>query len=70
MQFRWKSTLIGGSAILALSTVALAQSPPQPPGIQPPPPTGRAPLYDLQQLPGLRGQVRQFTLFAGLLQPG
>jgi hypothetical protein len=62
MQFRWKSTLIGGSAILALGTVALAQSPPPPPGIQPPPAAGQAPLYDPQQLPVLRGEVRQFTL--------
>ncbi len=62
MQSVWKSTLISGSAILALSTVALAQNPPQPPGNQPPPAAGQAPLYDPQQLPVQRGQVRQFTL--------
>ena len=62
MRSQWKSTLIGGAAILALSTAALAQTPPQPPGDQPPPAAGPAPPDDRQQLPVQRGQVRQFTL--------
>jgi len=62
MQSQWRPALIGASAIIALSTGALAQTPPSPPPGPPPPAPGAAPVYDPQQLPIQRGQVQQFTL--------
>jgi hypothetical protein len=63
MMSHWKAVLFGGCAVVAISAGALAQSPPQPPIVQPPAPApGQAPLYNPQQLPAQRGQVQQFTL--------
>ncbi|MCL2724138.1 MAG: hypothetical protein FWD69_06835 [Polyangiaceae bacterium] len=62
MRSPWKTALIGGSALLALTASALAQTSPQPRANQPPPAAGLAPLYDPQQLPAHRGKVQQFTL--------
>jgi hypothetical protein len=62
MQPHWKAALVGGTAILALTADALAQSPPQPPANQLALAAGQTPLYDPQQLPAQRGQVQQFTL--------
>src|ERR1700693_1959393 len=63
MTSRWKAALFGGSTIFAINTGALALNLPQPPIGQAPMPTlGQTPLYDPQQLPVQRGQVRQFTL--------
>ncbi len=62
MQYRLKSILSGGAALLTVSVSALAQNPPPPPAYQPLPPAGRTSLYDPQQLPIQRGQVQQFTL--------
>ncbi|MCL2657756.1 MAG: hypothetical protein FWD62_10130 [Betaproteobacteria bacterium] len=56
MKSPWKTTLAGGSILLALSASALAQTPP------PPLAASAAPLYDPQQLPAQRGKVQQFTL--------
>jgi hypothetical protein len=61
MRSQWKAALVGGSAMVALSADALAQTPLQSPANQPSP-GGQAPLYDPQQLPTQRGQVQQFTL--------
>src|SRR5579863_293888 len=62
MMSRWKAALFGGSALVEISAGALAQSPPQPATVLPPPAAGQVPLYDPQQLPAQRGQVQQFTL--------
>lgn len=58
MAFRWRAALFGGSAIMAISGGALAQSPP-PRSAQP---AATQPLYNPDQLPVLRGRVQQFTL--------
>jgi hypothetical protein len=63
MMFPWKSALLCGSAALAFSAAAIAQTaPPSPAGTAPPPAMGQAPFYDPQQLPAYRGQVQQLTL--------
>jgi hypothetical protein len=62
MLSQWKPALIGGSAILALSGDAIAQTAPQPPVGPSSSAAGSAPVYDPQQLPVQRGQVQQFTL--------
>ena len=62
MQSHWKPALVGGTAILALTADALAQTPPLPPANQLAPAAGQNPLYDRQQLPAQHGQVQQFTL--------
>jgi hypothetical protein len=55
MMSPWKSALLCGSAALAFSAAAIAQT-------APPSPAGTAPFYDPQQLPAYRGQVQQLTL--------
>jgi hypothetical protein len=50
-----KTALLGAGAIAVISAAALAQNAPSSAWRQ-------APLYDPQQLPAQRGQVRQFTL--------
>ena len=63
MMSPWKSALLCGSAALAFSAAAIAQTvPPSPAGTAPPPAMGQAPFYDPQQLPAYRGQVQQLTL--------
>jgi hypothetical protein len=60
MMSRWKAALLAGAAIGVIGHGAFAQSPLRPAAGQPPAPA--APLYDPQQFPAWRGQVRQFTL--------
>jgi hypothetical protein len=64
MMSPWKLALLCGSAALAFSAAAIAQTVPPSPaaGTAPPPAMGQAPFYDPQQLPGFRGQVQQLTL--------
>ena len=64
MMSPWKSALSCGSAALAFSAAAIAQTAPLSPAVTAPPPAmGQAPLYDPQQeLPAYRGQVQQLTL--------
>ena len=62
MKSPWQLNLICASAMLAVGTAALAQnaSPPVP---QPwSAAVNQRPLYDPQQLPAYKGQLRQFTL--------
>jgi hypothetical protein len=58
MVFRWRAALLSGSAIMAISGAALAQTPPPAPAR----PAAAQPLYNPDQLPVLRGRVQQFTL--------
>jgi len=61
MMSPWKSALSCGSAALAFSAAAIAQTAPPSPAVTAPPPVmGQAPFYDPQQLPAYRGQ--QLTL--------
>jgi hypothetical protein len=49
----WKPALLFGLALIAAGGSGLAQNTP---------PAARGPLYDPQQLPVFKGEVRQFTL--------
>jgi hypothetical protein len=63
MMSPWKTALLCGSAALAFSAAAIAQTaPPSAAGTAPPPAMGQAPFYDPQQLPAYRGQVQQLML--------
>jgi hypothetical protein len=63
MKSPWKLTLAFGSTLFAVGTGAQAQTATALPAAQPLSAAVRqAPLYDPQQLPAYKGQLRQFTL--------
>lgn len=62
MKSPWQLNLMCASVMLTLGTAALAQNAP-PPALQPwSAAVNQRPLYDPQQLPAYKGQLRQFTL--------
>ena len=61
MRSIWKAGLLAGVAILTIGAVSKAQNPPDAPAA-PRAATSNAPVYDPDQLPVVRGTVRQFTL--------
>jgi len=62
MKSPWQLNLICASAMLTVGTAALAQNAPPPVPQAWSAAVNQRPLYDPQQLPAYKGQLRQFTL--------